>query len=85
MPMPCLEIMFWKRALQKYVHIHAHTQMPKHNLDQNTIFDLGIGIERSFSGMALNVFWKRALQTLKVNLVTHVTVVTPIGQLKHVL
>ena len=30
-------------------------------LDQNMIFKLGIAIAKSFSGMALNMFWKRAL------------------------
>ena len=30
-------------------------------LYQNTVFNFGIDIASSFSGMALNVFWKRAL------------------------
>ena len=29
--------------------------------NRNTIFELGIGIGSSFSGMTLNMFWKRAL------------------------
>ena len=33
-------------------------------LYQNTIFKLGIGIANSFSGMTLNMFWKRALHIL---------------------
>ena len=31
-------------------------------LYKNTIFELSIGIASSFSGMALNTFWKRAVQ-----------------------
>ena len=28
---------------------------------KNIVFELGIGIANSFSGIALNAFWKRAL------------------------
>ena len=34
----------------------------KKTLYKNTIFEPGIGIGSSFSGMALNASWKRALQ-----------------------
>ena len=59
-PRPCLKIMFGKRALHKYVYVYTYTDMWK-TLYQNTIFELGIGIAISFSGMALTAFWKRAL------------------------
>ena len=37
MPMPSSEIMFWKRAFHKYVHIYAYVHMSK-ALYQNIIF-----------------------------------------------
>ena len=60
MSMSGAEIMFWKRALHKYGHISATTPVWK-ALYQNTIFEHGIGIASSFSGLVLNAFWKRAL------------------------
>ena len=63
MPMPSLEIMFWQKALHKYVHISAHTHIWK-ALYQITTLELGFGIARSFSGMAINAFWKRQLHFL---------------------
>ena len=57
MPMLSSEVMFWKRS---HTCIHMQVYMWK-VLYQNAIFDLGIGITSSFSGMVLNAFWKRAL------------------------
>ena len=66
MPLPSLEIIFWKRVLHKYEHIYIYiyiyiyyTHMWK-TLYQSTIFEIGIGIASSFSGMTLKAFWKRA-------------------------
>ena len=60
MPMPSSEIIFWKRILHKYVDIYAYTHMWK-ACYQNTTIGRGICIASSFSGMALNAVWKRAL------------------------
>ena len=64
MPMPSSEIIFWKRTLHTYVHTYAYIHMWK-ALYQNTILEFGFGITNSFSGMALNRFWKRALHILE--------------------
>ena len=65
MPMLRSEIMFWKSTLHKYVHMYAYYTYVKNSLLKvNRIFELGIGIATSFSGMALNAFWKRALHIL---------------------
>ena len=61
MPLPSLQVMSWKRAIHKYVHIYTYIYMWK-ALYQNPIFELGICIASSFSGMVLNAFWKRAPQ-----------------------
>ena len=55
MLMPSLEIMFWKRALHKYVPIYSYIHMWK-ALDQNTILERGISIASSFSGMTPKAF-----------------------------
>ena len=64
MPMPSLEINFWKRTLHRYVHICIYNIHAWKALYQSTIFELGIGIASSFSGMVLNAFLerKKALQ-----------------------
>ena len=41
---------------ERFINIHMWKA-----LDLNTIFELGIGIASSFSGMTLNAFWNRAL------------------------
>ena len=45
--------------------MRSYTHMLK-ALYSNTIFELVIGIASSFSGMALNSFWKRALYNMVV-------------------
>ena len=47
-----------------------HIYLCEKLLTKTTIFELGIGMASSFSGMALNTFWKRAVhigQTLFQN------------------
>ena len=64
MPMPRLEIMFWKRALHKYGHIQIYVNIyVLKALFQNTIYELSIGIASHFIGMAVITFWKRASQS----------------------
>ena len=49
MPVPSLEIIFWKITIHKYVnvmYIYIYTYVEA--LFQNTIYDLGIGIARPF-------------------------------------
>ena len=46
-----------------YIYIYIHTHIWK-AFYQNTIFEFSIGIASSFYGMALNAFWKRALQLI---------------------
>ena len=59
MPMTSSEIMFWKRALHKCVHIH--TFIPIHKaLFQNTINELCIGIASLYFGMALIAFLEKS-------------------------
>ena len=58
--MPSSEIMFWNRALPKYVHRYTYILLWK-ALYQNTIFELGIDIASSFPGMSFNASLKGAL------------------------
>ena len=51
--MPGSEIIFRKRSVHKYVHIYICEKL----YTKNTIFELGIDIGSSFSGMMLNAFW----------------------------
>ena len=43
------------------MYIDTHIHICEKLFYQNIIFELGIGIANSFSGMALNAFWKRAV------------------------
>ena len=57
------EIMFWKRALHKYVQLYTYTHIYTHiwkALFQNIINELGIGIANPFFAMALIAFSKRS-------------------------
>ena len=58
MPMPSLEIMLRKRALPTNVHKYMHTYICEKRFTKLAI-GLGINIPISFSGMALNAFWKK--------------------------
>ena len=53
---------FGDHVLKPFINMYActHIYMSK-ALYRNTIFEPGIGISSSFSGMSLNAFWKRAL------------------------
>ena len=63
MPMLRSEITSWKRTLHKCVHIYIYTYTHMWKaLYWNTIFEFSISIPSSFSRMALNAFWKRALR-----------------------
>ena len=62
MPMPSSEIMFWRRALHKYVYMHMYMYEKLFCQIQSTKFaKLYIGIASSLSGMAFKAFKKRAL------------------------
>ena len=61
MPVPSLEITFWKSTLLN-MYTYAYMKIMWKTLYQNKIFQLSIGLVSLFSGMALNVFWKRALR-----------------------
>ena len=47
MPMPSSKVMFWKRALHKYIHTYPYILMWK-TVFQNTIYELGIDIANPF-------------------------------------
>ena len=44
-----------------YIYTHVKSSLAPY---QNTILERGIGIARSFSGIALNAFWKRGLHII---------------------
>ena len=44
------------------MYIYSHIHMCEKVFTKSTIFELDIGIASSFSGMAVNAFWKRTLQ-----------------------
>ena len=44
-----------------YIYKYVYNFNKFFNFNKYTIFELGIGMPSSFSGMALNAFWKRAL------------------------
>ena len=62
--MPSLEIMFWKRALRIYGHMHICEKLcyPKHNLWTGRWHSKSSFLFKLW--MALIVFWKRACQIL---------------------
>ena len=57
MPMPSLEIVFWKRTVRKYLDIYAYT----HICEKLSTKVQSLNLASSFSGMALNAFLKRTL------------------------
>ena len=59
--MPSLEMMFWKRALHKYIHIYAYINMWKALLKRQ-FTNLVLTFEIHYFGMpVLEALWKRAL------------------------
>ena len=44
-----------------YIYTHIEYTSVKSSLEEKESLNFGIGIASSFSGMALNVFWKRDL------------------------
>ena len=60
-----LKSSFTKRVKRQSKNPCSNAKFRDHVLEklyQNTIFELWISIARSFSGMALNAFWKRTVQ-----------------------
>ena len=60
MAMPSSDIMFWNRALYKYLHIYAYIHV-KSPFFLNLIYEPDIGNASPFSGVAVIAFWKRAI------------------------
>ena len=53
------------------LYIYMYACICEEILYKNTIFELSIEIASTFSGMALNAFWKRALHVLYVCCIIH--------------
>ena len=66
MPMPDSEIIFGKRARDKYVHIYVHLYVCQKLFSKTQFINLALVLESHFFLMALIAFCKRALPMIFV-------------------
>ena len=67
MPMPSLEIMFWKVALHKYLHIYTHIYMCEHVFTKTQSLNLALALQAHFREWCLILFWKRVFHILLIH------------------
>ena len=56
-----VEIMFWKRALHKYVHVYAYLHICEKLFSKIKSMKLALSLQAHLFGIAFIAFWKRAL------------------------